>query len=151
MDSSKSFLYGQSLIILEQLLATYKQAIANARIAQQNETKSSAGDKYETNREMMTQEIENATRQLLVAESEMRLLQNAFLNNIANGLVHHGSIVKTQTDHFYIAASVGRLVLKAETYHVVSPLSPIGKLLIGKAVGDIVTLHTKNYSISHIL
>jgi transcription elongation GreA/GreB family factor len=151
MNHIKSTLHEICLAIVDSKIADYKQAIEDARAAQQNETKSSAGDKYETTREMMTQEIENSTRQLIAAEAERQLLNHALNENLANGKVHHGSIVKTDTGNFYVAAGIGKVIADEETFQVVSPVSPIGKLLIGKTAADLLEFNGKKYMLKEVV
>jgi hypothetical protein len=62
------------LSLVEEKINTAKAEIESAREAQQNETKSSAGDKYETSREMMTQEIEKHSKSLADAEQQKSIL-----------------------------------------------------------------------------
>lgn len=151
MGNLKSRLHEICAAMLSSKIADYKQAIDDARAAQQNETKSSAGDKFETTREMMTQEIENNTRQLIAAEAEGHLLNLAQSDNGEHGKVHHGSIVKTDGGNFYIAAGIGKVALDSEIYQVVSPVSPIGKLLLGKTAGAILEFNAKKYRIEEIV
>ena len=60
----KAALVAQLLQHLEQNIAETEQAIASAKESRDNESKSSAGDKYETGRAMMQIELENNGRQL---------------------------------------------------------------------------------------
>ena len=53
---------------------TAKQAIASARDAANNDAKSSAGDKYETTREMMNQEISRNEQLLSIAMHMQQIL-----------------------------------------------------------------------------
>ncbi len=61
---------------IQQRIETALQAIASVQAAGEEETKSSAGDKYETGREMMKQEIERHQRLLADAQQMKRLLEN---------------------------------------------------------------------------
>ena len=57
MPSIKQHLYTLCCEYVAQRIAEATQAIADTQEAVNNETKSTAGDKYETSREMMQQEI----------------------------------------------------------------------------------------------
>ena len=75
------------------------------------ETKSSAGDKYETTREMIQQEIEKHSSSLAEA-----VKQKQFLQQITTGKryekIQPGSLVITDKNNFYIAISAGALVFE---------------------------------------
>lgn len=89
--------------------------IAETR-ASNNDTKSSMGDKYETGREMLQQEINNLQRQLNEALNQQNAIQK--LNDSESISADFGAVVQTSNGLFYIATSVGEI--KAEdkkNYH----------------------------------
>ena len=47
-----------------------------------------------------------------------------------------GSIIKTTKGDYFLAISVGQVIIENEIYFVVSPQSPIGSRLLGKKAGD---------------
>lgn len=124
-------------------------AIAEARKASENDTKSSAGDKYETGRAMMQQEIDLNTRQLLEAKKIQAQLQQ-----ISADAVHitaqTGSLVATDQGDFYLAVSAGALFIDGKKYQAISLASPIGTQLKGKKTGDIILLNGKSFKILKI-
>lgn|SRR5690606_2388953 len=62
-----------------------------------------------------------------------------------------GSIVKTNVMNFYIATSIGKIDLEAETYYAISFNSPIGQLLKNKTVGNVFEFNQKTYKIQEII
>ena len=103
--------------------------------AANEETKSSAGDKYETGRAMAQLEIERSLAQLHEIEKLATALQNT--NTEATGSsIRSGAMVVTSKNTFYISISLGAIQFNMKNYFVVSPNSPIAKLLIGKQQGD---------------
>ena len=89
----------QKIQILENLIAETRES--------NNDTKSSMGDKYETSREMLQQEINNLQVQL---NENMKSLQ--ILNSIRTNLhktVGLGSFVQTEKGKFFIAVSLGEI------------------------------------------
>ena len=62
-----------------------------------------------------------------------------------------GSIVKTNVMNFYIATSIGKIDLEAETYYAISFNSPIGQLLKNKMVGNVFEFNQKIYKIKEII
>ena len=71
--------------------------------------------------------------------------------NIESKSVVLGSIVKTDTVNFYIASSIGKIIVDDVDYFAISLHSPIGLLLKNKTVGDTVEFNTTKYTIKSIL
>lgn len=123
-----------------------QSAIDAANNSINEETKSSAGDKYETSREMMTQEIINNSAQLAEAIKQKQLLSQISIDKKLE-TIQVGSLVTTNHEKFFIAISAGLLKLNNETYLAISPSSPLGRNLIDKKKGDSVSFNNKLYSI----
>lgn len=101
------------------------------------ETKSSAGDKYETGRAMAQLELERMMTQ--TGEMEKLVAGLKALNpEIICQRVQPGALVSTTNGIFYISVSLGLITLNTVKYFVVSPDSPVARLLMGKQVGDTV-------------
>jgi hypothetical protein len=64
--------------------------------------------------------------------------------------VQAGSLVFTNVASFFIAISVGKLILDDKTYLAISPASPMGLKLMGLKVGDSLTLNTQTHLILEI-
>ncbi len=124
--------------------------IQEAQNAANNETKSSAGDKHETGRAMAQLETEKLSKQLAEAlKLEQTLTQiNPESNHLQVGL---GSLVTTNNGKFYISISLGKLELNSETYFVISPVSPIGKLLNGLKQNESFSFNGRSYLINEII
>lgn len=114
-------------------------ALQQAQEAIENETKSSAGDKYETSREMLQQDISRYHGQLLQIKKDWNILHK--LETRVRKKAEIGSVVVTDKATYFIAVSMGIQQLGQTTFVVVSPLSPIGKLLIGTREGDTVSFN----------
>jgi hypothetical protein len=80
--------------------------IAETR-ASNNDTKSSMGDKYETSREMLQQEINNLQIQLNEHLKSQKILKN--INPNPHKVVSLGSWVETDKGKFFIAISLGEI------------------------------------------
>lgn len=112
-----------------------EDGMRNAQSAANEETKSSAGDKYETGRAMMHLEKEKLAGQLTEV-AKMKKALDLIDANKTNTTVGLGSLVCTAQARYYISASVGRLDLEGEMYFAISPASPVGRELFGKKEGD---------------
>jgi len=135
--------------VMERIAAAQK-AIDEARESSAGETKSSAGDKYETGRAMMQLEVEKNSKQLAEAQ---KLLQ--IINSIDTSKVHThaglGSIVKTDSGNYFITISIGKLDLNTESYFAISPGTPMGQILLGKRKGEKVVFSGKTIEIKEVL
>jgi transcription elongation GreA/GreB family factor len=128
--------------------AEIKKIIAEAREAANNETKSSAGDKYETGREVMQQDIDlNMTRL-----NELNKLKQT-LDRIpmqSNTTAQPGAVVCTSLINYYIAISAGQLKVDGVVYFAISAASPIGMKLAGLGAGDTCMLNDKKIKIKSV-
>lgn len=132
---------------IQQRLDTALQAIASAQAAGEGETKSSAGDKFETSREMMKQEIERHQQLLADAKRMERVLEELDPQQEAREGVRPGSLVQTDQGLFYLATGIGKLTVDGTDVFVLSPSAPVGRLLIGTQAGDVITFNGREYHI----
>mgnify|MGYP001816977343 CR=1 FL=1 len=100
-----------------------------------NETKSSAGDKHETGRAMLHLEMEKTGQQMKVL-NEMKLTLEQIDLSTGTSNIGLGSLVTTTRGNFYLAISAGEMKIDDFSCFAVSIVSPIGKDLVGKKVGD---------------
>ncbi|MFC3199445.1 3-oxoacyl-ACP synthase [Parapedobacter deserti] len=131
---------------VDQRIANALQAIASASDAAADDTKSSAGDKFETTREMMQQEL-NRHQQLLTDAKRMEKVLADLDVRIHTEPAKLGSLVKTNHGMFFIAVSVGQLQIDGTTYRAISPASPLGQRFIGAKIGEGIDFNGMNYQI----
>ena len=124
-----------------------EQLIAETR-ASNNDTKSSMGDKYETSREMLQQEINNLQVQLNEHLKSQQILKN--IQPIAHKTVGLGSLVETDKGKFFIAISLGELSFNQEKIFVISAESPLAKAMHGKKEGEHFNLNNLTQTIKNI-
>ncbi|MDY7395779.1 GreA/GreB family elongation factor [Aureibaculum sp. 2210JD6-5] len=114
---------------------TMNKIISSNQKALSSETKSSAGDKHETGRAMLQLEMEKTGQQLAVINQMKTILDRILLDDNSK-IAKLGSLVITNKNNYFLAISVGELQVENKRYYAVSIASPIGKLLLGKKVGD---------------
>ncbi len=121
--------------LLDDRATRLQQAIDDTREAALGETKSSAGDKYETGREMMLAEIERLGQQV---DEVARLREGLFAveGAMPGTEVTLGSLVKTNRATYFLAVGLGKVTVSGVEVFVLSTASPIGQLLLGKTVGE---------------
>ena len=131
-------------------MAAAQLAIDEAHKASNDDTKSSAGDKYETGREMMQHEANRNTAQLVEA-NKLKIALNKINPSIVNHIAGAGSLVTTDHGSFYIAIGAGLLKVNNENYFAISPASPVGLMLKGRKAGDEFKLNDKIYNVKSII
>ena len=137
-------------IIQDKLLekiATLEKIIAETR-ASNNETKSSMGDKYETSREMVQQQINNLQVQLNDNNNARNSLKT--INTNLHQTVGLGSLAETDKGLFYIAVSLGEITYQEKKIFVISTESPLGKSLFGKSKGEDISLNNIRQTILNL-
>ena len=132
---------------LSEKIENFEKLIGETR-ASSNDTKSSMGDKYETGREMLQQEINNLQVQL----NEI-LKQRDFLKTVLpkpNDKAEKGAIVKTEKGLFFISVSLGEIKFENEKIICVSPESPLAKAMFGKKKSEIFSINNITQIINNI-
>ncbi len=130
----KSVLLQECFIMIEERHQRIKQSIKGIEESLFEESKSSAGDKHETGRAMLQIERENAGNQLHEVEKTLQLLKRIDVN-VETDIAHLGSLIFTSKETYFISVSAGIIEVDSKKYLAVSPLSPIGQVLIGKKEG----------------
>lgn len=147
-------LYALCLEFIDNRIKTIRQAMQETQQSADEETKSSAGDKYETGLSMMQLDMEKQAEQLNEAiRTRTALEQVKMLDEISvagNGAVKPGSAVETSSGNFYIAISAGQLKVNNQVYFAVSPATPIGSKLMGLKTGESFSFNGKNFTVNKI-
>lgn len=145
----KESLYNYCMQYVEERVERIQNEIDAHQAAANEETKSSAGDKYETGRAMAQLEIERNSVQLREAEKLKAVLQSIVPQSSGKVIVP-GSLIATSKGIFYMAISIGAVSLSQQNYFIISSDSPIGKLLLGKHVGQEILWRNETYRIESI-
>ncbi|GAB4153574.1 MAG: hypothetical protein Tsb0033_00300 [Winogradskyella sp.] len=148
--NTKELLYLKCQEALQSRLRSITDNISDLEQALQSETKSTAGDKHETGRAMIQIERERAGQQLLEIQTQFKLLKKVNAKSIHLKAVH-GSVVFTSQQNYFIAVSCGEIIIDDQKFYAVSPITPIGRLLLSKAKGDLVTFRESSFIITKIL
>jgi transcription elongation GreA/GreB family factor len=146
----KAALYRLCNEALEQRIANAEAIIEDAREAARNETKSSAGDKYETAREMMQQDIDMNNARIAEARAERLQLQQVDVTKVYT-IAQPGSLVVTDRGNYFIAISCGKLQLDDIVYMCISARAPIALVMKGSKPGDSFSFNGTKYTVGDIL
>ena len=146
MKSSKSQIQANLRSILENTLEEARREYILAKESRDSDTKSSAGDKFETGREMMQREMDK-----LSALVDNTLNSIAKLDRIADlpasVVISEGSLVETDQETYFISIGYGKL----DSIYAISIESPLGLELKGKRVGDRIEMRGRHITIKSIV
>jgi len=146
----KEELYRYCIDFVNKQETEIKKTIADAQEAANNETKSSAGDKYETGREVIQQEI-NLNGARLNELSKLRATLEHITLTQNGATVLPGSVVFTNNGNFYISIGAGKIIVDGTSFFGISAASPIGSKLLGKEVGYSFELNGNKFVIEKII
>lgn len=115
-----------------------------------NDTKSSAGDKYETARSMSQQEIDKVSVQLQEIGRQLALLPG--LESVVwNGTIRNGSLVETDGGNFFVGVPAGQVEVEGETVFCLGAAAPIAQVFMGKTAGESCVMNGKKYVIAKVM
>ncbi|GAB0156715.1 hypothetical protein CHRYSEOSP005_19820 [Chryseobacterium sp. Alg-005] len=132
---------------ISEKIRSFENMITETR-ASNNDTKSSMGDKYETSREMLQQEINNLRRQLNEVLHQQELIQKVSAD--PSEKVQNGALVKTDKGLFYISASVGEIVFENNKIMTISDEAPLAKAMMGLKAGQTFSINNMHHTIENI-
>lgn len=121
-------------------------ALLAADIAEDN--KSSAGDKYETSREMANLERQKLAEQLSQNKKSLGYLIN--LKSANHNRVEAGALIETDQDFIFIAISFGLLEVAGRKVMIISPQAPLAQALLGALAGDQVSFNDRLYKVKAV-
>lgn len=121
-----------------------------AKESRDSDTKSSAGDKFETGREMMQREMDKISASIDQSKNQLNFLSKINLNR-PYSTVDLGCLIITDQGIYYISIGLGKVEINAEIIYAISLDSPIGQLFKGKRVGDELEFRGKTLKINQLL
>ncbi len=119
---------------LDSSIAEMKSSLQSLEEDMQNDTKSSAGDKFETSREMMSQEREKLMYRINLQQKQRNML--AHLPTQKKNKAGLGSLIFTDKQCFFLSQSLGKRLFQGFEIIFISVQAPIAQQLINKEVGD---------------
>lgn len=125
-------------------------AINDLKSANQNDSKSSAGDKHETAGAMLHLEQEKLSRQLgelLVQKKQFQQINP----ELHSEQVVQGSLIECEEAWIYISIALGNISYSSINVTVISIDSPLAKSLAAAKKGEIVTVNARKYHLLQVL
>ncbi|TKG94696.1 3-oxoacyl-ACP synthase [Puteibacter caeruleilacunae] len=145
----KQQLFDKIIRMLNERIASIQGVIKAAIESRDNETKSSVGDKYETGRTLMQQEIEKNRALLNKTERLINELNQINLNTKFEE-VKFGSFVETNQGNYFISSALGKIDVEGESCFCISLMSPIGNVLSNKKAGETVSFQNREIKIIQV-
>ena len=133
MDKHKLLLHLHKLVSekIDQLhiqLIELDEAIAH-------ETKSSAGDKYETTRELLNIEKGKYNGQLTVQKNYLKLI-HLIKKEKTNLVIDFGALIQTEKLYYLMGIPLGKLTFEGEQLFCMGMNAPLSQILKRKCTGD---------------
>ena len=135
--------------LIEGRIAEAQEEINSINASKSNETKSSAGDKYETGMAMLQIEEAKFATQLSKAKELRQTLSMIDAKNSPK-TVQLGSLVQTSNGLFFISIPFGKIEIAGKEIFVLSISSPIGMLMKDKLAGNSFSFQGKELKIISI-
>lgn len=149
MREIKNALLDNCIEYVKERINTAESALEDNRAGLELDSKSSAGDKYETSREIVQQEV--IRNELLLTEAHA---MEAVLSriNVDNSFttIQNGSLAITNHGSFFFAIAVGKVEINKKDYFIISISSPLGQAFKDKQAGDKVVFNGKTYQIKDV-
>lgn len=149
MPAQKSFWSGLIRTQLESRLEALRTELLQLDESKGSATKSSAGDKHETGRAMMEQELVRIQAQTEVARKQLNeLLQ---MPSTDSAVAAFGAAVRTKNGIYFLSVPLGRVQGTEDALFAISAGSPLGQVLLGKMAGASVSFRGNLFEILEVL
>tara|TARA_R110002051_G_scaffold317989_1_gene399735 strand:+ start:213 stop:668 length:456 start_codon:yes stop_codon:yes gene_type:complete len=151
MNTFKEKIYQTAIAQVKEkinLLKTERKAINEGIL---EDTKSSAGDKFETGRETMSRDLMTVENQLKQANYEFDELCRFQAIKEPSPTVQEGSLVQVGSDQYLISISLGQVTVDGQKLFMLSKGSPLGEILVGRKKSDQVEFRGRKLTITELL
>lgn len=145
----KEKIYESFLRVVEDRIQLFQNNMYELKESSSNETKSTAGDKYETALAMLHIEQENINQQLQEALKQKALLSKID-PHVSTSKIINGSLIKTNKGHFFLSLALGKITVDNTTVIALSPHSPLGQKLIGLKENDTTEMNGTRYIVESV-
>ncbi|UTW64026.1 hypothetical protein KFE98_07770 [bacterium SCSIO 12741] len=145
---SKDNILALCLSKIEDKIHRLQEEISGLQKAKEEETKSSAGDKYETGMAMIQLEEAKLNRQLEQARKENQVLLQIQDPGPAGLPKSLGRLYHTSSGVFFTAIGLGAISIDGTSVFVLSPGSPMGQLLAQQSEGSSFQFNGKSFQVN---
>ena len=132
----------------KEIVKTAKEAMLEAQ-ENANSEEGSPEEMTESYREQMHQTRDMYAIKWRNSQNDLELLENVPAYDV-KPVIEPGAIVKTSTQHFFIAIGMNKVVLDGETYFPISTSAPIFQAMVGMKKGDSFQFRDRKYEITDV-
>lgn len=147
MKELKEALLRQCTTNLKEQEKQLRQNLQSIKDSRNSETKSSAGDKFETGRAMMQAEEDKLSGQLNRLLLEIAQVEQISRQNGIPEQVGIGSMVVCKGPVYFVGLGLGKVVVEDRTIFCLSAQAPIASYLLGKKAGDVFSFNGRSHKI----
>ena len=149
-EKLKEQIRSQLITDLDEKITLLHKEIASTQESRNADTKSSAGDKYETGRAMAQMELEKNQATL---SRTIKLRKELLMMDLEKKFekVEFGSLVFTKQGNYFISFGLGKITNSKQDYYAISLGSPIGKALYQKTSGDTVVFQGREILVLEVI
>jgi transcription elongation GreA/GreB family factor len=148
MSTLKSQLFDICITHVNKRITSYKDEIETIKDSIDSSDKSTDEDDASGNGKLMN-DLEKNAQYLSDAYKMLDVIKQINPKTMHQNIVL-GSLVKTSSSNFFIAVSIGKVEVDDDSYYIISKSSPIGQLLLNKAVGDEIVFNANRYKILEV-
>jgi hypothetical protein len=134
--------------IIKEKISMLQADIADLQKGMTEDSKSSAGDKFETAREMAQQELSKLSTQLNEQQRLKSLIDNQSADKAAQ--VQLGAVVETNKGLFLVGIPIGNRSFQGKEVIGIGLGAPLGQLLLHKKKADQVVFNNQQFIIEEI-
>lgn len=145
----KKNLINKATEVVEGKINELKNEILSLQDSMNADGKSTVGDKHETSRAIIQNEIEQLGKQLNSHEQHLRAFKGIDFNH-AHVCVDAGAFVITNKFHLFLGISLGKLEVEGDHVQFISMESPIAQALLTKKVGESIDFHNEKLEVLEI-
>lgn len=146
---NKEKVHEQALNLVQTKLLELEAHFKDLQEGQSSNTKSTAGDKHDTEREMVQAELNNYSRQIQAQKQNLNSLKS--VDPARKNKVEQGALVQTANGWFYLSIPLGKIDFEGEKVWLISLASPMGQALNGKKTGEVYELNGVTQEILDVL
>ena len=149
MEILKDLVQKEILLRLQKKLENLNFLIDTTTESRDMDLKSSVGDKHETSRAKIQNDLDHYYSQLMILESQINILNKINLS-INYNKVAQGALIETNKGIFFISTGIGKMVIENKTIFAVSMISPIGMAMKGMRELQSFNFNNISYTINKI-
>lgn len=150
METLKQELLEKCEQFIQQKITALQDAMQGLKQDLENESKSSAGDKFETGREMINIEWNKLSNQLQQYEQMQSVIYRISLQG-ATGTVKTGSLVFTEKANYFISIPAGEMIVQGTKFYAIGSKAPVAIAMLGKTENESYTFNQQSVRIEKII